>query len=455
MRTSFKAGVAVAAAVAIGGTVAVGVAAKTDSDRDATGGPSPALGTYAQAPVKAWDTTLLGDWPAIIVINDSHIVFGSENNGAGQATLVGMDLATGTELWSKELPPSDCGSGSDVAYTQGSTIVACFDFKTGTISTFDIATGDALGAIDARGTLEVERRNLPSVYVQGDSLAVCERTSMSAVLRYGRAADFDSGWKLEIPANSPNGCIATVAGSWVAAEGPSHYKDTHKPWFVVADLNGSTLFESFETSGNLTADGRLTTETDPDYYFAGYDILDTTGKRLGSTGEIGKFFSHPTEETVFPYYVNSDGDVYRTEGNSLLWVYDEAEEYSTIMPAANNLIFVEEKVRLSAYDVETGERQWSRALDQLVDPKTPKFDVEDLFQRGFNGYSDGKFLIGSTDTEIVAIDAESGDSAWSLPVQGGISERYGSYVFTRRAVEEDNEEFPGSIFDVYRFESVN
>lgn len=368
--------------------------------------------------------------------------------------MIAMDLTTGAKLWSKELPPSDCGASGDVRYSQSSTVVACLDLESGVISTFDAATGDALNTIDTSGIVNT-KTPLASVHVQDDSLAVCERTSMSAVLRYGPAADFNSGWKIEIPANAPNGCTPTIAGSWVSATAESYIDDTHNPWLVIADLDGSTLFESFSTSGTLSSDGRIITQSDLDDYFAGYDILDVNGDLVATTGELGKFFSHPTEDAVFQYHVDPDGYVYRTEGNRMLWRYDETEDFSTIMPAANNLIFVEEKVRLSAYNVETGERRWSRALDQLVDANTPKRDVEDLFKRSFNGYSDGRYIVGSTENEMVAVDADTGDIAWSLPVQNEYTQRYGSYVFAHRKVDENSKEFPGGIIEVYRFERAN
>ena len=130
---------------------------------------------------------------------------------------------------------------------------------------------------------------------------------MSAVLRYGAAADFDSGWRIEIPANSPRGCSPTIAGSWVSAGTDPALKDTFKPWLVVADLDGSTLYETFNNFGSVRSDGRLVTQSDPDDYFAGYDVIDVNGNLVATTGDLGHFFSHPTEDMVFPYYVSPGG----------------------------------------------------------------------------------------------------------------------------------------------------
>ncbi|MBM4574768.1 PQQ-binding-like beta-propeller repeat protein [Rhodococcus hoagii] len=430
------------------------------SHRDGGSAPAPALpspGTYAHAPDKAWEIALTGKYPQAIVLNESRVVFSSFQDGSEQTTVTAVDLVTGDVSWIKHLTRSDCGTQLLVSYAPNARTVACIAVGSGDVQFFDSMDGSLVGEANF-GPASVDKQSSgPRLYIDGDEVITCRPERKSTVLESGTATDPAANWSVEIAGQSDGSCNIVPGTSTISAN--SHEYD----WTTVVDRKGSVLYQSFEHSGSAVTDDVLVVSPPHDPGDPG-PIASTIKNMDGETlfdmdWKMGFIHEYPKDKdaNAITMLITGEGQVRSFPENYRLWDYSawklkDGRRAATIVGVIDQTLVVrEDDYRLRGLSARNGETRWVRSLDQLFNENTSINDLSMMLKGSRDRFSDGRYLLGYADSQLIALDAETGDVAWSMPVDGDLDRQYADYFLHRRTGDGAVKDQEGAVFTMYHY----
>ncbi|MBM7460685.1 outer membrane protein assembly factor BamB family protein [Rhodococcus coprophilus] len=416
---------------------------KVEIPRDISFSPLP--GTYAQAPHLLSTSHPMDERFDVVLTSDSSIVVSAYDYKAQTSVLRSIDVDTGETLWTSEQVSGNCRG----RHIPNSSAIAC-TADAGEVTVFSASNGAPIFARPA--STDGDKREEPTVVVDGDNLAICTPGSDRTRLEYGAAEDFDPQWTVEVGHRQTTICGMGASASYLSMT--SYRKDDDR-WFTIVDREGNVVHQNLDQMGWVYADDVYAELRDPENEEEGWLWREfPSGEIREVEGEdVDRIYGLPGNRVPANFIDNKLGLIASIYESTPEWMYEPGGQF--MMRRVGDTLIAREGGYMTGYSAITGYEQWARKIDDLLENSRGGLDLYSIIMEYSNGTNDGFNLIGSTESEMFCIAASTGALLWSLDEGGQIVAVHNDMIVVRQPGYNHNSPSSGdqATFAMYRFDA--